>query len=90
LEQDEMNGLPADSRILYFARDRAQYGFLFHFHAAPIALDGEIWPTVEHFYQAQKSDDPDYRAAILQFPAPIQASSQLVTARAAACYREML
>jgi predicted NAD-dependent protein-ADP-ribosyltransferase YbiA (DUF1768 family) len=25
----------------------------------------EIWPTLEHFYQAQKSDYPDYRAAIL-------------------------
>jgi predicted NAD-dependent protein-ADP-ribosyltransferase YbiA (DUF1768 family) len=50
--------VPPDGRILYFARDRAAFGFLSHFHPSPIALDGETWPTVEHFYQAQKSDDP--------------------------------
>jgi len=62
-------GLPpvspiTDGRILYFARDRAQFGFLSHFHPSPIDLDGEVWPTVEHYYQAQKSFNPAYRAAI--------------------------
>jgi N-glycosidase YbiA len=56
--------IPADGRILYFARDRDQFGFLSHFHASPILLDGELWPTVEHYYQAQKSEDSAYRAAI--------------------------
>lgn len=56
--------IPDDGRILYFARDRAAFGFLSHFHPSPIALDGEAWPTVEHYYQTQKSFDPDYRAAI--------------------------
>ena len=53
--------IPADNRILYFARDRGMFGFLSHFHPAPILLDGEVWPTVEHYYQAQKSFDPAYR-----------------------------
>jgi N-glycosidase YbiA len=56
--------IPADQQILYFSRDRAGFGFLSHFHASPISLDGETWPTVEHFYQAQKSNHPGYRAAI--------------------------
>ena len=56
--------LPVDGRILYFSRDRAAFGFLSHFHPAAIELDGESWRTVEHYYQAQKSDHPDYRAAI--------------------------
>lgn len=56
--------IPADGRILYFARDREAFGFLSHFHPAPIDLDGDIWPTVEHYYQAQKSLDPAYRAAV--------------------------
>lgn len=56
--------VPPDNRILYFARDRDGFGFLSHFHPSPIVLDGEDWPTVEHYYQAQKSDDPDYKAAI--------------------------
>lgn len=56
--------IPSDRRILYFARDRVAFGFLSHFHSSPIRLDGELWPTVEHFYQAQKSDHPAYREAI--------------------------
>jgi N-glycosidase YbiA len=56
--------VPIDGRILYFSRDRGAFGFLSHFHPSPIFLDREIWATVEHFYQAQKSDHPDYRAAI--------------------------
>jgi N-glycosidase YbiA len=56
--------IPTDSCIRYFTRDRDAFGFLSHFHLSPIDLDGEIWATVEHFYQAQKSDRPDYRAAI--------------------------
>jgi ribA/ribD-fused uncharacterized protein len=56
--------IPADNRILYFARDRQVFGFFSHFHPAPILLDGETWPTVEHYYQAQKSSDPAYRLAI--------------------------
>lgn len=56
--------VPPDNRILYFSRDRARFGFLSHFYPSPITLDGEGWPTVEHYYQAQKSADPRYRAAI--------------------------
>lgn len=56
--------VPPDARVLYFARDRAAFGFLSHFHPSPIQLDGEVWPTVEHYYQVQKSDCADYRAAI--------------------------
>jgi ribA/ribD-fused uncharacterized protein len=56
--------IPDDGRILYFARDREAFGFLSHFHPSPIELDGEAWPTVEHYYQFQKSLDPDYRATI--------------------------
>jgi N-glycosidase YbiA len=56
--------VPADNRILYFRRDRATFGFLSHFYPSSIVLDGETWPTVEHYYQAQKSDDPSYRSSI--------------------------
>jgi ribA/ribD-fused uncharacterized protein len=56
--------IPPDNRVLYFRRDRDRFGFLSHFHPSPIMLEGECWPTVEHYYQAQKSDDPDYRAAV--------------------------
>lgn len=56
--------VPDDNRILYFGRDREAFRFLSHFFPAPIFIDGETWTTVEHYYQAQKSDDPVYRQAI--------------------------
>lgn len=64
--RSEESGLhiPPDNRVLYFGRDRAGFRFLSHFHSAPILLDGESWPTVEHYYQAQKSHQPEYKAAI--------------------------
>jgi ribA/ribD-fused uncharacterized protein len=62
--------IPADNRILYFDRDRAAFRFLSHFWPAPIELDGLLWPTVEHYYQAQKSHDPVYREAVRMAPAP--------------------
>lgn len=56
--------VPPDNRILYFGRDRDRFRFLSHFYARPINLDGEDWTTVEHYYQAQKSTNPAYKAAI--------------------------
>jgi ribA/ribD-fused uncharacterized protein len=62
-----------DGRILYFKRDRAIFGFLSHFEPARIVIDGDTWPTVEHYYQAQKSFDPSYRAAIRAAATPGEA-----------------
>lgn len=56
--------VPIDGRILFFKRDRNQFFFLSHFHAADFEIDGEVWPTVEHFFQAQKSFDHTYGKAI--------------------------
>jgi len=44
---------------------------------APFAidLDGAQWPTVEHYYQAQKFSDPDVRETIRKAGKPIIAKS---------------
>ncbi|CAG8667502.1 649_t:CDS:2, partial [Paraglomus brasilianum] len=31
-----------------------EYGIFSNFYGAPIELDGKIWPTSEHYFQAQK------------------------------------
>jgi ribA/ribD-fused uncharacterized protein len=62
--------IPQDNRILYFQRDREQFGFFSHFHPSPIVLDGETWPTVEHYFQSQRSEDPAYRQAIRKEESP--------------------
>ncbi|MEN9207253.1 MAG: NADAR family protein [Gloeomargarita sp. GMQP_bins_44] len=62
---------------IYFYRVEEPYGFLSNFSPHPIVLDGQLWPTVEHYYQAQKfvgtphGDLVDY---IRQLPTPEQAA----------------
>lgn len=56
--------IPDDRRVLFFKRDRGTFFFLSHFYPSPIVIEGERWPTVEHFFQAQKSLDPEFRSAI--------------------------
>jgi ribA/ribD-fused uncharacterized protein len=68
-----MPTVPDDNRILYFTRDREAFRFLSHFWPAVIELDGETWPTVEHYYQTQKSDNFAYREAIRAAVTPGQA-----------------
>ena len=41
-----------------------KYRWLSNFHMAPITLDGKEWPSVEHYYQAMKSEDKKDHEAI--------------------------
>lgn len=59
-----------DNRILFYGRDKQQYGFMSNFHPAPFELDGHRWPSVEHYYMAMKSEDPEYRQRILTATTP--------------------
>src|SRR5262249_37584722 len=45
-------------------RDREVFEFLSNYYEAPITIDGEVWRSTEFYYQAQKSHDPEYHAAI--------------------------
>ncbi len=80
-QEDERLGAGGRETIQYFARDRDLYGFMSHFEPSPIELDGERWPTVEHYYQFQKSALTDYRAAICT-ETPGQAKQLATTAKA--------
>lgn len=41
-------------QILFWTQ-KEQYGAFSNFTPTPITIDGRVWPTVEHFYQAMKS-----------------------------------
>ncbi len=46
-----------------------------NFVPTPIELDGEVWPTVEHYFQAQKTTDPVAREQIRTAPGPWEAKA---------------
>lgn len=56
---------------LPFFDPRDEYsGFLSNFYRAPFWLDGVLWPTVEHAYQAAKFTDPAYAESIRNADTP--------------------
>lgn len=49
---------------------REEYAFLSNFYPCPITIDGIRYPTTEHAFQAQKSEQPNVRKAIAMAPSP--------------------
>lgn len=47
--------------------------FLSNFWAASVEFEGQIYPSVEHAYQAAKTLNPNYRDQIRQAPTPSKA-----------------
>jgi ribA/ribD-fused uncharacterized protein len=56
-----------------FYGTRSEYGIFSNFAHYPIRLKGRIWPTVEHYFQAQKSSEPEYQEAIRNAKSPAKA-----------------
>jgi len=53
-----------------------RYMFLSNFHLAAVQLDGELYPTTEHAYQAAKSFDRRYRLLQQAAASPGEAKSR--------------
>lgn len=47
--------------IINFYSTSDDYGDFSNFAARPIKVDGNTWPTSEHYFQAQKFLDEKYR-----------------------------
>lgn len=54
---------------------RGKYHFLSNFHVTPIEMDGMTYPTVEHAYQAAKTDDTEKRERIAALATPSAAKA---------------
>ena len=59
--------------LFYLKRDA--FGWLSNFSPHPIEMKGRVWPTVEHYYQAQKFADTEGEEAIRQSPEPLTAKT---------------
>lgn len=47
-----------------FYGTRGEHGGFSNFSAHPFEVDGFFWPTSEHYFQAQKFEDEEYREKI--------------------------
>lgn len=59
---------------IHFYRTGDPYGELSNFAAFPIEVDGQVWPTSEHYFQAQKFLDEAYQEKIRCEPSPMIAA----------------
>jgi ribA/ribD-fused uncharacterized protein len=61
------------SEPLYFYTKTMPYWGLSNFSPPGFEADGTFWPTVEHFFQAQKFADPDIQGRIRRALTPKEA-----------------
>ena len=59
--------------VVHFHKLAEPYGEFSNFARSPITLRGRSWPTVEHYFQAQKFDDPQHRERIRHASTPKEA-----------------
>lgn len=62
------------SKVIYFYSVHDKYGEFSNFAPYPIKLDGKLWLTSEHYFQAQKFDDMQYRESIRKANSPMLAA----------------
>jgi ribA/ribD-fused uncharacterized protein len=60
----------ASQGTIYFYSTQDIFGFLSNFSRYPIVIGGHTWPTVEHYFQAQKFAGTEYFGAILHAASP--------------------
>lgn len=60
---------------IYFYSTIDEYGAFSNFAPYGVELDDQWWPTVEHYFQAQKFHDVNYRERIRRAHGPKQAAS---------------
>lgn len=63
------------SKILFYRVGEA-YGEFSNFASYPITLKGKQWPTVEHYFQAQKFAGTEHEHAIRKLSSPMIAARQ--------------
>jgi ribA/ribD-fused uncharacterized protein len=73
-----------DKKIIDRFTKEAGYDFLSNFYSSTISFEGQLYPSVEHAYQASKSLDVSVRETIRKAKSPADAKKlgQCITVRA--------
>src|SRR3954465_12411640 len=61
-------------KTIHFYRPKEPYGEFSNFSPHPIEVDGKIWPTSEHYFQAQKFAGTEHEEAVRQAKSPMIAA----------------
>ena len=59
------------TQAILFYSTRDAYGEFSNFASFPIEIDGRIWPTSEHYFQAQKFAGTEHEELIRTTPSPM-------------------
>lgn len=62
-------------QAIRFYRANRPYGEFSNFAAFPIEIDGRIWPTSEHYFQAQKFAGTEHEEQIRLTESPMKAAN---------------
>jgi ribA/ribD-fused uncharacterized protein len=60
--------------VINFYRVSDEFGCFSNFAPFPVRMDGKLWPTSEHYFQAQKFDEVEHRERIRQTKSPLIAA----------------
>ena len=60
--------------VISFYSVADEYGCFSNFASFPIRLGGKVWPTSEHYFQAQKFEDAGHQEAIRKAKSPMIAA----------------
>jgi ribA/ribD-fused uncharacterized protein len=61
--------------VINFYSTKGEYGCFSNFSRHPIVLEGEIWPTTEHYYQAKKFEGTPHEEEVRKASSPREAAN---------------
>ncbi|MBY0413321.1 MAG: NADAR family protein [Bdellovibrionales bacterium] len=64
-----------EKEILDFYSVKDPYGEFSNFALFPLTIDGVVWPTSEHYYQAHKYTDPELMERVRNAKSPMDAAT---------------
>ncbi|WII71771.1 NADAR family protein [Bdellovibrio sp. 22V] len=67
---------PYTEDVLDFYSTKQAYGEFSNFALFPVFVDGQWWPTSEHYYQAHKYEDAKLIAWVQEAPTPMEAANR--------------
>jgi ribA/ribD-fused uncharacterized protein len=62
------------AQVVKFYSAGDEYGCFSNFSAHPVRIGGKLWPTTEHYFQAQKFKEVEYREKIRKANSPMIAA----------------